>query len=161
MRAEPGQRLRREVRIRHHGGGAVQHLGLRRQIVGRDVPGQGVVAERQLHIPVRAFNGQIGRGGRAGDADRVAQLDAEALAVLLHAAGVEIAAQRGEHAHRAVQQPQIVGNVPPNAAQGQLDRAGIGIPFDQRREGFAANIQIDSADDGDVRLHIEHPQSAL
>ena len=99
----------------------------------------------QLHVPLRPGQVQVGGCGPAGDLQGVADVDAQLAAGGGHLLGGHIVAKGGEQMDLRPQQGQVVGDVPPDAAQAHAHLTGVGVPGDQRPEGPPANVHVHAA----------------
>ena len=78
------------------------------------------------------------------------QVKADIRRVFPHGLGEAVLPQHRDHGHLLPQQAQVVGDVPPHAAQRRGHPAGVGVPRHQRRGGHRADVHIHAAHHHDV-----------
>ena len=153
MRTQPRDRLARQVAVDGDGGRPVELIQVTAQIVRRDGGGDVRVGQAELHLAALIRNVQVRRCAPAGHVERAAKVHAELHAVVAQELGVRVAAEGGEKLHLRAEQTQVVRDVAPDAAGRERDRAGIGVAEDELARRTSADVEIDCADNTDIRVH--------
>ena len=139
---QPGNGRLRDVGVHHHQLGVVQQGGPGAEKGRGHVVVDLHVRHRQLHVPLRPGDVEVGGGGSAGDLQSVADVDAQLAAGGGHPLGLHVVAKGGEQVDLRPQQGQVVGDVPPHAPQAHPHPAGVGVPGDQRAGGATPDVHV-------------------
>ena len=137
-----GDALVGKVSVDDHGVGQIYGRQALFQIFGVQGVGHVRVRKAQLHIPGGISDVEVRRSAPSGHAAGKTHVEAQLQTALLHAFGIQIAAQSGDEGHVQAQQPQVVGDVAPHAAHGHGDCAWIGVPHYEGIERPAADVDV-------------------
>src|SRR5699024_4182365 len=107
---QPGDGLLRDVGVHDDELGVVQKGGPGGQVGRGHVAVDVHVADRQLHVPVGPRQEEIGGGGRSGDLQGLADVDAQLAAGGGQLLGGHVVAEGGEQPDVGPQQAQVVGD---------------------------------------------------
>ena len=81
---------------------------------------------------------------------RVSETDAELRAGVRHGAGIAVAAEGGEQLHVHAQQPQIVRDVAPHAAEARVHMPGVGVLRPEPLGRLRADVDVHAARHRDI-----------
>ena len=104
-----------------------------------------------MQVAVRFIDAQISGCCRVRVGEAQGQVDAGPGAVLPDHLPVQIVAQNRQQGHGKAEPGQVLGDVPPDAARGQADPPGIGIPGPESAEGRAGEVHVHGSGDDDAR----------